>query len=1743
MIKYISSAMPISHYSILILGKAPEDRLIYCDYLSRDTLATYDVVEIETGLAALTYLAQNKADLILLDSQLSDVDGLSFLNQLRCQFGDWEIPVIILIGQEEETLAVPSLKSGAWDYLVKETLTCVRLCHTVYSTLEKKCLKQQLQIQNQQKQASERRFRAIFNNSFQFTGLLTTEGILLEANETALNFGGIKLEDVINRPFWESYWWTISQTTQERLKQAIACAAKGEFIRYEVDVLGAGDHIATIDFSLVPLKDELGKVVMLIAEGRDISDKKYLEGKYKQTLKALKDSEAELRGLFNAMVDVILVVDRQGRYLKIASTATDKLYLPPEDLIGKTAHEVLPTHLADKLVSLIEQTLATQQPSECEYSLQIGNKEVWFDAKVSPISPETVIWAARDITAAKHNEIISQQAEKAFEDNQIILQIVMDNLPMAIFWKDHNSRFLGCNRQLMLDAGLSSGAEIIGKTDFDLPWREQAPLYQVNDRIVIESGQPKFNIEESLTKGDNQTIWIRTNKIPLRNPDGDIIGVLASYEDITERKQIEQALQESKQRYATLAASAPVGIFRSDLKGNCVYVNERGCQITGLTPEHLQGYGWAAAIHPQERDMVLEEWYRCIQTGQNFSLENRFVRADGEETWVIAQSVPEKDLDGKVTGYVGTLTDITRRKKAEEALRRSEQLYRTLVDNFPNGAVVLFDHDLRYLLVGGLGLASLGLSKNKMEGKTLWEILPPEVCEIVAPLCRQALAGESVVGEVPYSDRLYMTHHIPVRDEQGKVIAGIIMTQDITEQKKAEQERDRLLRMLAEQNQNLEAQVNQRTLELQHSKERFRNLVETSSDWVWEVDELGAYTYASPQIKNLLGYSPEEVLGKTPFDLMPPDEAQRVLNEFMKFVSVQAPFECLENTNLHQDGRLVILETSAVPIFDADGKFCGYRGMDRDITVRKLSQAALRQNEARFGRIAANVPGAMFQYIIYPDGSDKFTYISDRSREILELEPASIMEDADAICDLVHLDDIASLHESLDNSASTLQQWAWEGRLTTPSGRLKWIQCISQPEQQANGNILWDGLILDISDRRREELENKYLKERLEFVLSASPAVIYTCQAWGNFKATFISDNVQYVLGYTAEEWLTEPDFWVNHIHPDDLAHVFAQLAHLEEQEYHIHQYRFLHQDGSYRWIEDVLRLVRDQTDKPVEIIGYVVDISQQQAALCERELAQEALRLSEERLLLALEASGDGLWDWNIQTNELYLSPQWLGMLGFDVGELPSHFSTWEKLVHPEDLPYMLEKLNAHLQDATIPYQLDYRVKTKGGEYRWIANYGKAVVRDEAGNPLRMTGTHRDISEAKKAEAELRQANEQLAISNHELARATRLKDEFLATVSHELRTPLNAILGISEGMQDQVFGVINEKQRRGLQTIERSGKHLLELINDILDLSKIEAGQMELHYTQVALNSLCQSSLTFISQQAFQKRIQLEVKIQPCLPDLMLDELRIRQVLINLLNNAVKFTPEGGKVTLQITYERITPQAQTTSLQNVIRIAIIDTGIGIAAENIKKLFQPFIQIDSALNRQYNGTGLGLALVKRIVEMHGGTVGVSSELGVGSCFTVDLPCNEVCEFPPESVNKVSPELNFTVGETVEHSPLILLAEDSEASIFTISGYLETTGYRVILAKNGQEAIALTKAQAPDLVLMDIQMPEIDGLEAIKQIRLDPRLIKVPIIALTALAMPGDKEKCLAVGANDYLPKPVKLKQLATVIKRCLATN
>ncbi len=815
----------------------------------------------------------------------------------------------------------------------------------------------------------------------------------------------------------------------------------------------------------------------------------------------------------------------------------------------------------------------------------------------------------------------------------------------------------------------------------------------------------------------------------------------------------------------------------------------------------------------------------------------------------------------------------------------------------------------------------------------------------------------------------------------------------------------------------------------------------------------------------------------------------------------------------------------------------------------------------------------------------------------------------------------------------------------------------------------------ELAKRQKTEAALKASEEKLKLTLNFADIGYWE---WNPITNQIFAEN--------ASHWIfSEPsganltyEQWLNQIHPDDREWVEQEFRQaIATQTDYVVEYRVACQDGSIRWVSIKGRGLYDESGQLLRMLGVLIDITERKLLEEERRHA-EIPRIELHLLEQILEVVLAGYWHWDIPGNQQYLSLTFKQMFGYEDHELPNTPESWQRLIFPEDLPGVLEIFEQHVQSrGKIPYYNEVRYRHKDGSTVWVICSGRVISWDQDGNPLRMIGCHIDITQRKQVEAQLRQTNEQLAKANVELARATRLKDEFLANMSHELRTPLNAILGMSEGLQESVFGSINERQAKAIATIERSGRHLLELINDILDLSKIESGKLELQLSDVSVRSLCDASLAFVKQMALKKNIRLSIHVSENIDSIQVDDRRLRQVLINLLSNAVKFTPEGGSVTLEVRLEgageaggvNFALAPLSTSCFPKLCFHVTDTGIGIAAEEIGKLFQPFIQLDSSLNRQYSGTGLGLALVKQIVTLHGGTASVSSEVGRGSCFTVRIPhhksdylsikqvttslpsyclnaenaqvlivedsiaaadqitrylsemgmqaiiypkgegaVEEVLRVQPAlvildlqlpnlsgwdvlnqlksnpktkdipaiiisvvderskglaqgafeylvkpitraqlqaAINKLQPSarsksLNLVLPKAPLKPPLILLAEDNQANIDTMSGYLEARGYHLILANNGQQAINLVRVQRPDLIVMDIQMPRMDGLEAIRLIRDDRKFVDIPIIALTALAMPGDRETCLAAGANQYLTKPIKLKQLVVTIQQLL---
>jgi signal transduction histidine kinase/ActR/RegA family two-component response regulator len=377
---------------------------------------------------------------------------------------------------------------------------------------------------------------------------------------------------------------------------------------------------------------------------------------------------------------------------------------------------------------------------------------------------------------------------------------------------------------------------------------------------------------------------------------------------------------------------------------------------------------------------------------------------------------------------------------------------------------------------------------------------------------------------------------------------------------------------------------------------------------------------------------------------------------------------------------------------------------------------------------------------------------------------------------------------------------------------------------------------------------------------------------------------------------------------------------------------------------------------------------------------------------------------------------------------------------------------------------------------------------------------------------------------------------DEFIATLSYEFRTPLASIISTVEVLLEEVYGGLNEQQLNAITTIERNSGHLLSLINSTIDLCKIQARSLVLEIGDVSIVELCHASLSFVKPHAIQKQIQLDIDIQAIVADIAVDRLRMRQALIDLLNRAIAATPVGGKVTLTVSED-----AAIVDSYPWIKFAVMDT-----SKQLARAPESERTTDKRRSEHHQTIGLGLMLVKPIVELHGGVLNFQSAIGRGNCASISLPYTKgIDDTTATQIGSLEDlaALTETIVQELVRSPLILIAEDNELNIDTISSYLTAKGYRTIWAYDGAEAIAMTKSERPDLILMDIQMPELDGITAIERIRADEAFHDLPIIAITALAMAGDRDRCIAAGANEYLSKPIKLKELSTVIQQLLSSR
>lgn len=515
------------------------------------------------------------------------------------------------------------------------------------------------------------------------------------------------------------------------------------------------------------------------------------------------------------------------------------------------------------------------------------------------------------------------------------------------------------------------------------------------------------------------------------------------------------------------------------------------------------------------------------------------------------------------------------------------------------------------------------------------------------------------------------------------------------------------------------------------------------------------------------------------------------------------------------------------------------------------------------------------------------------------------------------------------------------------------------------------------------------------------------------------------------------------------------------------------------------------------------------------RTLAEASLKETEERFALAIEGTQEGIFDWDIIEDKIFYSRRFFEMLGY---EHAAHIGTTKEtidLIHPDDKDKILAYVDLYLAGNLSEYVQEFRMKHSSGRWVWIQSRAKALF-DSKGKAYRMVGTHSDITHIKQVQDKL--TTEKTAAEEASLA-----KSEFLAHMSHEIRTPLTAIRGIAE-IFERNQNNLNDKQKQLVSVLSSSTAGLSDLINDILDFSKIESGNVELDEETFILDEVFEGVISMMALKASEKGISFVFDYKSVKKaKFYSDAKRIRQVLVNLIGNAIKFTQDGC----------VSIKASEEYRENVkfLRIDVTDTGIGIAPENFDLVFDRFKQADSSVSRKYGGTGLGLPISRNLARLMGGDIILQSETGKGSTFSLILPFPAVVATEVKSSSKGAiQKLNRKIKATLSNVSKALIVEDYEGNIVVISYILDDLGIVYDVARNGVEAVDLWGKNHYEVVLMDVQMPQMDGFTATKEIRRLEQLkniARTPIIGMTAHALVGDKDKCIDAGMDAYLPKPI----------------
>ena len=1292
--------------------------------------------------------------------------------------------------------------------------------------------------------------------------------------------------------------------------------------------------------------------------------------------------------------------------------------------------------------------------------------------------------------------------------------------PVGIIFQQADGQIQGCNQDAEKILGYRT--ETIIATPYDeLPWQtihEDGSAFPVETHPAIatlKTGQPSPNVTMGFYKPDGELVWLLLDSQPLFQGKGKPLGVVTTFEDISLQKNQELASLENE-AFRTVADRLPGVLYLYDATtGRNIYLNSQTYSLLGYSTEEILAMGEnfiSQVMHPEDLARFSSHLEKLSQAQDDevYKFEYRMRHKNSQWRWFCSQErVFNRDRDGSVTQIIGIASDIS---EQQAALRERKQAELDLIESQKrlNLATV----------ASGIGMWFWDLATNKLEWtdqcKSLFglntdaeisypiflSILHPEDRDRIEDLVQQALTSKAEYNteyRVVWADgSIYWLATKGKVFYEGNQPVGMMGTvQDISQRKQTE-------------------------AKLVQTNSIINSIISDTTDVIFVKDLQGRYIVANQAAADFLGITIEEILDRDDTALFEPEIA-RSIREVDRRVISEGIFLSYEEKIL-QNGIVRSLHQNKYPWRNEVGNILGVIGICRDLTELRKSQQKLQENQHLLSLALSSAKAGSWDWEI---ATGKILW-SPENYELHGIDPQIQPLQYRHWKSSLHPDDFPKINREVQQILSgEISEFRAEFRIIHPQKGTRWLINIGNLTRNTNGEpVRLSGINLDITEQKEIEEKLRNSEQQLRRVIDSLHSLVGVLTPDGVMLEA--NRTALEAANLSAKDVVNKPfdqTYWWSHSTQiqTQLRAAITAAARGERVRYDVTV-----RVGADKYILIDFSIVPlfDNNGKVKYLIPSGIDIT-------DREASKQALQRSQHELRLITEVIPQQIWTALPNGTIDYLNQRWQEYSGVDLQQIQKH--GWESIVHLEDLSTINDIWRNSIASGS-KYDTKVRLRSKKGEYHWFLCQARPL-RNEQGIIVKWYGTNTSITRIVELEEQLRQQTK-------DLVKANQLKDEFLAIVSHELRTPLNPILGwsqlIASGRLD------SRKTAVAIEVIQRNAQLQVQLIDDLLDVSRILRGKLKLELIPLNLETVIKSAIATVQLTAEAKSIEIATEFEPNIGQVAGDANRVAQIIWNILSNAIKFTPDRGLITVKL--QLIEPEIQThllspeakpkaiaSKLSNRDRsiadaqIEIKDTGVGIEPEFLPYVFERFRQAESGNTRKYGGLGLGLAIVRYLTELHHGTVSVESAgRNRGATFRVKLPLinrSSTKNLSPQSMKESTISDRF-IGTQ------ILVIDDEGDSRELLTLIFQQEGANAIAASSANEALEVLQKITPDIIISDIGMPKIDGYTLMNQIRSLPQGKDIPAIAITAYVGEIDRQRSLDAGFQHHLPKPIDITKL-----------